>query len=117
MSSNRAGRRTNDIDDLSDAETQSIASDSRTQTKKRATRNSKPATSRSTAEQEQALSFYSEDWAAVLYEAQLRWHRYLILGRVHPFPERSTDLHEAHKVLTAVISEHLNDGFLLNDSK
>ena len=95
-----------------------MASDSLSvRTKKRATWNSKPASSRSTAEQEQALKFYSQDWAAVLQEAQLRWYRHLILGRAHPFPERGADLHEARDILTAVISEHLNDGHLLDDSK
>ena len=63
------------------------------------------------------LSFYSDDWKAVLTKAQQRWQLHLVIGRSTPFPERGHDLHEAHDILTEVISEHLNDGQLLDDSK
>ena len=63
------------------------------------------------------LNFYSDDWKAVLTEAQQRWQLHLVIGRSTPFPERGHDLHEAHDILTEVISEHLNDGQLLDDSK
>ena len=72
---------------------------------------------KSASEKEHCLKFYSDDWVAILVEAQHRWHRHLVLGREHPFPARGSDLHEAHDILTSVISEHLNDGQLLDDSK
>lgn len=95
------------------AETETSESD--VPTKKRAPRHSKK--NKSATDCGENLAYYSEDWVAILVEAQQRWQRHLILGRAHPFPQRGSDLHEAHDILTYVISEHLNDGQLLDDSQ
>ena len=112
---NHAHQDKNTTDELSEDESPSEESDTTSQTRSKPSKKSKAA--QSSPKEEHSLKFYSQDWVAVLTEAQHRWHRHLILGREHPFPKRSTDLHEARDILTSVISEHLNDGQLLDDNK